>query len=171
MIYLVSSVALAYLLAEDRYPSDVLWRQTVVSSRLLECEVWNQINACRLQDSPGHAVRGLIGRINWCQLGRVLITPPCRPSVVRSIYGGPGGPGLLGPATSSGGEGISGFRGTRSSDDSNGRGAGGGGGATPRVPTSLKARRYFLRLNALDTSLSVWKGLAGASTTEATHSD
>ena len=39
MIYLDSSVALAYLLAEDRYPSNALWHQTVVSSRLLECEV------------------------------------------------------------------------------------------------------------------------------------
>jgi hypothetical protein len=45
MIYLDSSMALAYLLAEDRYPSNLLWRQTVVSSRLLECEVWNRINA------------------------------------------------------------------------------------------------------------------------------
>ena len=63
MIYLDSSVALAYLLAEDRYPSNALWDQSVVSSRLLECEVWNRINARRLQDSHGDAVRGLIGRI------------------------------------------------------------------------------------------------------------
>jgi uncharacterized protein len=63
VIYLDSSVALAYLLAEDRYPSDVLWQQQIVSSRLLECEVWNRINARRLQSSHGEAVRGLIGRI------------------------------------------------------------------------------------------------------------
>ena len=63
MIYLDSSVALAYLLAEDRYPSNTLWQESVVSSRLLECEVWNRINARRLQDSHGDAVRGLIGRI------------------------------------------------------------------------------------------------------------
>ena len=63
MIYLDSSVALAYLLAEDRYPSNALWQESVVSSRLLECEVWNRINARRLQDSHGDAVRGLIGRI------------------------------------------------------------------------------------------------------------
>ena len=63
MIYLDSSVALAYLLAEDRYPSNALWDQSVVSSRLLECEVWNRINARRLQDSHGDAVRGLISRI------------------------------------------------------------------------------------------------------------
>jgi hypothetical protein len=63
MIYLDSSVALAYLLAEDRYPSNALWDQTVVPSRLLECEVWNRVNAHQLQDSQGDAVRGLIGRI------------------------------------------------------------------------------------------------------------
>ena len=63
MIYLDSSLALAYLLAEDRYPSHALWDQAIVSSRLLECEVWTRINARRLQDSHGDAVRGLIGRI------------------------------------------------------------------------------------------------------------
>jgi predicted nucleic acid-binding protein len=63
MIYLDSSVALAYLLAEDRYPSNALWQQQVVSSRLLECEVWNRINARRLQDSHDDAVRGLLDRI------------------------------------------------------------------------------------------------------------
>jgi hypothetical protein len=57
MIYLDSSVALAYLLAEDCYPSNALWRPTVVSSRLLECEVWNRINARRLRDSHGDAAR------------------------------------------------------------------------------------------------------------------
>ena len=68
MIYLDSSVALAYLLAEDRYPSNALWHESVVSSRLLECEVWNRINARRLQDSHGDAVRGLIGRIAMIEM-------------------------------------------------------------------------------------------------------
>ena len=68
MIYLDSSVALAHLLAEDRYPPDALWHQPLVSSRLLECEVWNRINARRLQDSHGDAVRGLIGRIAMVEM-------------------------------------------------------------------------------------------------------
>ena len=63
MIYLDSSVALAYLLAEDRFPSDELWEEQLVSSRLLECEVWNRINAHCLQSSHGDAVRDLIGRV------------------------------------------------------------------------------------------------------------
>src|ERR1700756_35650 len=68
MIYLDSSVALAYLLAEDRYPSDALWQQPIASSRLLECEVWIRINGRRLPDSPGDAVRGLIGRIAMIEM-------------------------------------------------------------------------------------------------------
>ncbi len=63
MIYLDSSVALAYLLAEDRFPPDTLWDQPLVSSRLLECEIWNRINAHQLQNSHGDAVRNLIGRV------------------------------------------------------------------------------------------------------------
>jgi len=33
VIYLDSSVALAHLLAEDRFPAEDLWRQQLVSSR------------------------------------------------------------------------------------------------------------------------------------------
>jgi mRNA-degrading endonuclease HigB of HigAB toxin-antitoxin module len=53
MIYLDSSVALAHLLAEDRFPPDALWEEQLVSSRLLEREVWNRINAHQLQNSHG----------------------------------------------------------------------------------------------------------------------
>ena len=56
MIYLDSSVALAHRLAEDRFLPDALWDQQLVSSRLLECGVWNRINAHQLQDSHGAAV-------------------------------------------------------------------------------------------------------------------
>jgi hypothetical protein len=73
MIYLDSSVALAYLLAEDRFPSDELWNEQLVSSRLLECEIWNRINAHRLQRSHGEAVRNLIGRVAMIEMvGPVL---------------------------------------------------------------------------------------------------
>jgi PIN domain len=73
MIYLDSSVALAHLLAEDRFPPDELWDQQLVSSRLLECEVWNRINAQRLQDSHGEAARNLIGRVAMIEMvGPVL---------------------------------------------------------------------------------------------------
>ena len=65
--------ALAHLLAEDRFPPDLLWDQQLVSSRLLECEVWNRINAYQLQNSHGDAVRNLIGRIAMIEMvGPVL---------------------------------------------------------------------------------------------------
>ncbi len=68
MIYLDSSVALAHLLAEDRFPPDELWQQQLVSSRLLEYEVWNRIHARRLDRSHGDAVRTLIARVALLEL-------------------------------------------------------------------------------------------------------
>jgi hypothetical protein len=49
MIYLDSSVVLVHLLAEHRVSPDELWEEQPASSRLLECEVWNRINAQPLQ--------------------------------------------------------------------------------------------------------------------------
>lgn len=68
MIYLDTSVALAHLLAEDRLPPDDLWQRQLVSSRLLEYEVWNRIHARRLDQSHGDAVRALIGRVALLEL-------------------------------------------------------------------------------------------------------
>ena len=76
MIYLDSSVALAHLLAEDRYPPDTLWHQPLVSSRLLECEVWNRIHARRLQDSHGDVARGLINRIAMIEMVPPVLARP-----------------------------------------------------------------------------------------------
>jgi hypothetical protein len=62
MIYLDSSVALAYLLGEDRLWAESIWEQSLISSRLLEYETWKRIHA-----------RGL-GRATARQLG------PCWPA-------------------------------------------------------------------------------------------
>lgn len=79
MIYLDSSVALAYLLAEDHFPPDELWEEQLVSSRLLECEVWNRINAQLLQNSHGDAVRGLIGRVAMIEMVGPVLTRALQP--------------------------------------------------------------------------------------------
>jgi hypothetical protein len=79
VIYLDSSVALAHLLAEDRFPPDILWDQPLVSSRLLECEVWTRINAHQLQDSHGDAVRSLIGRIAMIEIIGPVLTRALQP--------------------------------------------------------------------------------------------
>ena len=68
MIYLDSSVALAHLLAEDRFLAGHLWQQQLVSSRLLEYEVWNRIHARQLDLSHGDAVRALIGVVALLEL-------------------------------------------------------------------------------------------------------
>jgi len=79
MIYLDSSVALAYLLAEDRFPPDELWEEQLVSSRLLECEVWNRINSHKLQNSHGDAVRSLIGRVAMIEMVGPVLTRALQP--------------------------------------------------------------------------------------------
>lgn len=71
MIYLDSSVALCHLLTEDRLPPEQLWQESLVSSRLLEYEIWTRINARRLARSHGVHVRALVGRVALIEL-----TPP-----------------------------------------------------------------------------------------------
>jgi hypothetical protein len=68
VIYLDTSVALAHLLAEDRRPPDVLWSEVLVSSRLLEYELWARIHARRLTTSHRDVVQTLLGRIAMLEL-------------------------------------------------------------------------------------------------------
>ena len=68
MIYLDTSVALAQLFAEDRRPPAWIWTGDLVSSRLLEYELWNRMLARNLVDSRGDAARGLLGRVAFLEL-------------------------------------------------------------------------------------------------------
>jgi predicted nucleic acid-binding protein len=68
LIYLDTSVALAQLLAENRRPPDALWDEPLVSSRLLEYEVWNRIHARGLTRTHADEVRELIGRVDFIEL-------------------------------------------------------------------------------------------------------
>jgi predicted nucleic acid-binding protein len=73
VIYLDTSVALAHLLAEDRTPPEALWREPLVSSRLLEYEIWTRVNARGLTRSHGELVRDLLLRLDLLELvGPVL---------------------------------------------------------------------------------------------------
>lgn len=73
MIYLDSSVALAYLLGEDRTPPLSLWRSPLVSSRLLQFEVWNRIHARGLTATHSPLVELLLKRITFLEMvGPVL---------------------------------------------------------------------------------------------------
>jgi predicted nucleic acid-binding protein len=68
MIYVDTSVALAELLAEDRRPGEDFWGQTLVSSRLLEYEIWTRVHARKLAQSHGEAARALVGRVALLEL-------------------------------------------------------------------------------------------------------
>ena len=73
MIYLDTSVAIAHLFAEDRRPPDELWSETLVSSRLLEYELWTRVHARGLTKSHDEQVRGLRGRIAFVELARPVL--------------------------------------------------------------------------------------------------
>lgn len=79
MIYLDASVALAHLLAEDRSPPERLWAQPLISSRLLEYEIWNRVHARRLGQSHGEAVRELLSRVALIELAPPILTRALEP--------------------------------------------------------------------------------------------
>ena len=68
MIYLDTSVVLAQLLAEDRQPPETLWANVLISSRLLQYEVWTRIHARKLGLSHDAAVRDVLSRITFVEL-------------------------------------------------------------------------------------------------------
>ena len=86
MTYLDTSVALAHLLAEDRQPPASLWEETLISSRLLEYEVWTPLHSRGLAESHGAAARWLIGRVAMLELTSSVLA--------RALDGFPG-PGPL----------------------------------------------------------------------------
>jgi len=79
VIYLDSSVALAHLLGEDRSIGASVWEQPLISSRLLEYEVWNRIHARRLGRSHGEAVRALIARVALIEMSPPVLARALEP--------------------------------------------------------------------------------------------
>jgi predicted nucleic acid-binding protein len=73
VIYLDSSVALAHLLAEERRPLASLWADMIISSRLLEYEVWCRLHAHQLAASHGEAARQLLGRVSLLELSPLVV--------------------------------------------------------------------------------------------------
>jgi uncharacterized protein len=68
VIYLDTSVALAHLLSEDREPPEAIWREPLISSRLIEYEIWTHIHARKLTRSHADEVRALLGRLAFVEL-------------------------------------------------------------------------------------------------------
>lgn len=91
MIYIDTSVALAQLLAEDRLPAVALWGESLVSSRLLQFELWNRIHARGLGRSHGEDVRQMLGRIALLELtptvlGRALDPFPIQVRTLDALH-------------------------------------------------------------------------------------
>ncbi len=88
MIYVDTSVVLAQLLAEDRVPDASLWQTAkLVTSRLLEYEVWARVNERGLSESHGEDVRSLLARLAFLELTPPVLTRALEPfpTTVRTL--------------------------------------------------------------------------------------
>ena len=79
MIYLDTSVALAHLLGEDEGPPAELWNARLVSSRLLEYEVFTRVNSRRLAGSHSDLARALLDRVAMVELSPVVLARALEP--------------------------------------------------------------------------------------------
>lgn len=79
MIYLDTSVALAHLMGEDRTPPAALWEERLVSSRLLEYEMWTRIHARGLGPTHGDGVRALLDRVALVELSPLVLARALAP--------------------------------------------------------------------------------------------
>ena len=79
MIYLDTSVALAHLLAEDRAPPERLWQEPLISSRLIEYEIWTRIQALKLTRSHADEVRALLSRLALIELAPPVLMRALEP--------------------------------------------------------------------------------------------
>lgn len=73
MIYVDTSVALAQLLAEDRCPSSAFWSQDLVTSRLLEYEVWTAIHRRGLEGTHAEDAHRLLQELAFAELSREVL--------------------------------------------------------------------------------------------------
>jgi predicted nucleic acid-binding protein len=79
MIYVDTSVAMAHLLAEDRHPAEAIWSEVLVSSRLIEYELWVRLNARGLAASHGAAARALLGQLAILELNPQVLARALEP--------------------------------------------------------------------------------------------
>jgi predicted nucleic acid-binding protein len=80
MIYLDTSVVLAWLIAEDRVAPAALWRHT---SRLLVYETWVRLHALGLRASRGIEARAVLARIAFVELSPEVLTRALEPFPIR----------------------------------------------------------------------------------------
>lgn len=79
MIYIDSSVALARLLLEPRSAPEELWKERLISSRLLEYEIWNRVHAYGLTDPVGNKAQALLLRVGMVEMTRSVLARALEP--------------------------------------------------------------------------------------------
>jgi predicted nucleic acid-binding protein len=79
VIYIDSSVALAGLLLEPRSPPERFWQQQLVSSQLLEYEVWNRVHAYGLTVSRANELQALLMRVDLVEMTRPVLARALEP--------------------------------------------------------------------------------------------
>jgi len=79
VIYLDASVALAHILVEDRVPPERLWQEELISSRLIEYEIWTRIHARKLTRSHADEVRSLLSRVALIELSPPVLVRALEP--------------------------------------------------------------------------------------------
>ena len=82
MIYVDSSVVVAHLLFEDRRPPAELWDASLVSSRLLEYEVWNVVHRRSSAEVHGDRARDLLERVDLLKLSPPMLERALDPFAV-----------------------------------------------------------------------------------------
>jgi predicted nucleic acid-binding protein len=82
VIYLDTSVLLAQLLAENRYPQAALWRESLIASRLLEYDLWTRLHARGASSSHGRAAEELLARISLVELSPLVLRRALEPFAV-----------------------------------------------------------------------------------------
>jgi predicted nucleic acid-binding protein len=79
VIYLDTSVALAELFGEDRRAPDALWAEPLISSRLLEYEIWTRVHARKIGRAGEDAVRDLLARVSLVELVPAVLARALEP--------------------------------------------------------------------------------------------
>ena len=79
MIYVDTSVVLAHLLVETPRPRPGFWRQSLVSSRLLEFEVWTRVHATGLASSHGARLASLLEHVQLLDMTRRVLVRALEP--------------------------------------------------------------------------------------------
>ena len=89
LTYIDSSVALAHLLAESRFPRENFWDRELTSSRLLEYEVWNRIHARGGSVATSASAQALLSGIELLEMTGQTLERALRPFplAVRTLDG------------------------------------------------------------------------------------